>query len=75
VKDIEGPFLGYESQNAYRSVFEDLLGKKSEYEMPGKEILLKEFDRVYSKTGLSKLKQIIEFTHILLESKHFYITV
>ncbi len=36
--------------------------------------MLKDFDKLFHKTGLSKLKQIIEQTNILLESKCcFYI--
>ena len=54
-------------------MFEELIGKKRDRKVTiGDELrqsMLKEFDGIYKRTGLSKLKQIIEMCNILLESK------
>jgi hypothetical protein len=74
-KEIEATFGKYEDENpSIGSVFEEILGsKKDQQKIEGEKrsMLLKEFDKLFHKTGLSKLKQIIEQTNILLESKFF----
>ena len=54
-------------------MFEELIGKKHERKATigeeQRQTMLKEFDGIYKRTGLSKLKQIIEMCNILLESK------
>jgi hypothetical protein len=73
-RDIEKTFLKYESDTPEcQSVFEELIGKKRDRKVTigeeQRQSMLKEFDGIYKRTGLSKLKQIIEMCNILLESK------
>jgi hypothetical protein len=73
-REIDSIFAKYEDENPEcPSIFEELLASKKTETKTIKEearsTLLKEFDKLYSKTGISKLKQIIEHTNILLESK------
>lgn len=74
-RDIDKVFLKHETEYPEcLSVFEELIGKKKDQKVITinddlRQTMLKEFDGLYKRTGLSKLKQIIEMCNILLESK------
>ncbi|CDW74660.1 swi snf-related matrix-associated actin-dependent regulator of chromatin subfamily a-like protein 1 [Stylonychia lemnae] len=70
-KELDGKFLEYEQQNSDRSVFNDIL-MLNKHEFPSddqskRKQLISEFQSLFNKTGLTKIKLIIETCNVLLE--------
>ncbi|KEJ83063.1 SNF2 family N-terminal domain containing protein [Oxytricha trifallax] len=76
-KDIDAKYLEYENQNQNTSVFQDiLLKKKDQFQNQEQRVqFIKDFEIIFKKTGLSKLKQILEINSILLENGISFIFV